>query len=503
MSVRQDALLDVRGITKRFPGVVALDDVDFDVRAGEIHALLGENGAGKSTLIAVLTGALARDGGTVTLDGKTVEARTVAEAQGAGLAAVYQEIDLLPNLTVAENLLLGRLPTRLGVVRRGEVMKRAGALLAEYGIDIDPRTPLGELSTARRQLVAIIRAVGLSAKVLILDEPTASLDAAETKLLFEIMRGLQARGVGLVFVTHFLDQVYEVADRITVLRNGKRVGGADVADLPQIKLVSMMIGRELEEMDHLARNRTANVGAPLLKARGLGRKGSVEPFDVDLAAGEVVGAAGLLGSGRTETARLLFGADRADKGSVEIDGKAVRLKGPRDAIRLGLGFTPEERKTQGIVGDLSVRDNIILALQAKTGWKKLSSKAMNQIAADFIKSLDIRTPDADKPVRLLSGGNQQKVVLARWLATNPRLLILDEPTRGVDVGAHAELIRLIESLKEKGLSMYVVSSEVEEIAAYSDRVAVMRDRRMVRTLSGDDVTAPKIVSAIAEGGPAA
>ena len=264
----------------------------------------------------------------------------------------------------------------------------------------------------------------------------------------------------------------------------------------------MMIGRELEEMDHLARNRSGKVGAPLLKARGLGRKGSVEPFDVDLAAGEVVGAAGLLGSGRTETARLLFGADRADKGLIEIDGKAVRLKGPRDAIRLGLGFTPEERKTQGIVGDLSVRDNIILALQARTGWKKLSARRMREIAAEFIESLDIRTSDADKPVRLLSGGNQQKVVLARWLATNPRLLILDEPTRGVDVGAHAELIRLIESLKEKGLSMYVVSSEVEEIAAYSDRVAVMRDRRMVRTLSGDDVTAPKIVSAIAEGGPA-
>jgi simple sugar transport system ATP-binding protein len=503
MPVRQDALLDVRGITKRFPGVVALDNVDFDLRAGEIHALLGENGAGKSTLIAVLTGALARDGGTVTLDGKAVEARTVADAQGAGLAAVYQEIDLLPNLTVGENLLLGRLPTRLGVVRRGEMMKRAGELLAEYGVDIDPRTPLGELSTARRQLVAIIRAVGLSAKVLILDEPTASLDAAETRLLFEIMRGLKSRGVGLVFVTHFLDQVYEVADRITVLRNGKRVGEANVADLPQIKLVSMMIGRELEEMDHLARNRSGAVGAPLLKARGLGRKGSVEPFDLDLAAGEVVGAAGLLGSGRTETARLLFGADRADKGSVEIDGEAVRLKGPRDAIRRGLGFTPEERKTQGIVGDLSVRDNIILALQAKIGWKKLSNRRMNEIAAEFIKSLDIRTSDADKPVRLLSGGNQQKVVLARWLATNPRLLILDEPTRGVDVGAHAELIRLIESLKEKGLSMYVVSSEVEEIAAYSDRVAVMRDRRMVRTLGGEDVTAQKIVSAIAEGGPAA
>ena len=503
MSVRQDALLDVRGATKRFPGVVALDNVDFDVRAGEIHALLGENGAGKSTLIAVLTGALARDGGTVTLDGKVVDARTVAEAQAAGLAAVSQEIDLLPNLTVAENLLLGRLPTRLGVVRRGELMKQAGALLAEYAVDIDPRMTLGELSTARRQLVAIIRAVGLSAKVLILDEPTASLDAAETRLLFDIMRGLRARGVGLVFVTHFLDQVYEVADRITVLRNGKRVGGADVADLPQIKLVSMMIGRELEEMDHLARNRAGAVGAPLLKARGLGRKGSVEAFDLDLAAGEVVGSAGLLGSGRTETARLLFGADRADKGSIEIDGKAVRLKGPRDAIRLGFGFTPEERKTQGIVGDLSVRDNIILALQAKTGWKKLSSRQMKDIAAEFIKSLDIRTSDADKPVRLLSGGNQQKVVLARWLATNPRVLILDEPTRGVDVGAHAELIRLIESLKEKGLSMYVVSSEVEEIAAYSDRVAVMRDRRMVRTLDGDDVTAPKIVSAIAEGGPAA
>lgn len=502
MSVREDALLDVRGITKRFPGVVALDDVDFDLRAGEIHALLGENGAGKSTLIAVLTGALARDSGTITLDGQAIGARTVAEAQAAGLAAVYQEIDLLPNLTVAENLLLGRLPTWLGVVRRREMMKRAGELLSEYGIDIDPRTPLGELSTARRQLVAIVRAVGLSAKVLILDEPTASLDAAETKLLFEIMRGLKARGVGLVFVTHFLDQVYEVADRITVLRNGKRVGSANVADLPQIKLVSMMLGREMEEMEHLARTHTGTPGPALLKARGLGRKGAVEAFDLDLAAGEVVGAAGLLGSGRTETARLLFGADRADQGAVEIDGRPVRLKGPRDAIRLGLGFTPEERKTQGIVGDLSVRDNIILALQAKTGWKKLSGKRMNEIAAEFIKSLDIRTPDADKPVRLLSGGNQQKVVLARWLATNPRLLILDEPTRGVDVGAHAELIRLIESLKEKGLSMYVVSSEVEEIAAYSDRVAVMRDRRMVRTLSGEDVTPPRIVSAIAEGGTA-
>jgi simple sugar transport system ATP-binding protein len=371
-------------------------------------------------------------------------------------------------------------------------------LLAGYGLDIDVANPLSTYSVAVQQIVAIARAVDLSAKVLILDEPTASLDAHEVETLFKILRDLKSRGIGIVFVTHFLDQVYAVCDRITVLRNGRLVGSRPIAELPRIELVSMMLGRELAA-EALHRNqRSAVTAEPLVAFKDYGKRRLMEPFDLAVRPGEVVGLAGLLGSGRTETAKLVFGIERADSGQAFVNGKPVRIATPRDAARLRFGFTPEDRKTEGIVAELSVRENIILALQAQRGWLRLIPRRKQEEIADrFIKLLDIRTPDAEKPIGLLSGGNQQKALLARWLATEPRFLILDEPTRGIDVGAHAEIIRLIERLCEDGLALLVISSELEEIASYSDRVVVLCDRRHVRELSGSEVSADTIMTTIA------
>ena len=499
MQREENRLLEISGLTKGFPGVQALDHVDFVLRKGEIHGLLGENGAGKSTLIKVLTGVFARDGGTISLDGRDITARDPADALSLGIGTVYQEVNLLPNLSVAENLFIGRQPHRFGLVRTGEMRRRAATLLADYGLDIDVAYPLGNYSVAVQQIVAIARAVDLSAKVLILDEPTASLDAHEVGTLFGILRDLKSRGIGIVFVTHFLDQVYAICDRITVLRNGRLVGEKSISQLPRLELVSMMLGRELAA-EALHRNqRPAVTNEPVVAFRNYGKRRVVEPFDLAVRPGEVVGLAGLLGSGRTETARLIFGIERADSGQAFVDGKPVRLATPRDAARLRFGFTPEDRKTEGIVAELSIRENIILALQARQGWlHPLSKHRQEDIANRFIKLLDIRTPDAEKPIGLLSGGNQQKALLARWLATEPRFLILDEPTRGIDVGAHAEVIRLIERLCEDGLALLVISSELEEIASYSDRVIVLRDRRHVRELTGGEVSADFIMTTIAD-----
>ncbi len=494
----QPQLLEIRGLTKGFPGVQALDHVDFTLYPGEIHGLLGENGAGKSTLIKVLTGVFRRDAGTISLDGEEISARDPADALSLGIGTVYQEVNLLPNLSVAENLFIGRQPHRFGLVRTGEMRRRASGLLADYGLDIDVANPLSSYSVAVQQIVAIARAVDLSAKVLILDEPTASLDAQEVETLFGILGRLKSRGIGIVFVTHFLDQVYAVCDRITVLRNGRLVGSRPIAEVPRIDLVSMMLGRELAA-EALHRNQRPTVtGNPLVAFENYGKRRLLEPFDLAVRPGEVVGLAGLLGSGRTETAKLVFGIERADSGQAFVDGKPVRIATPRDAARLRFGFTPEDRKTEGIVAELSIRENIILALQAQRGWLHLIPKRkQDEIANHFIKLLDIRTPDAEKPIGLLSGGNQQKALLARWLATEPRFLILDEPTRGIDVGAHAEIIRLIERLCADGLALLVISSELEEIASYSDRVIVLRDRRHVRELSGDEVSADTIMTTIA------
>ncbi|WP_337266648.1 galactofuranose ABC transporter, ATP-binding protein YtfR [Oryzifoliimicrobium ureilyticus] len=491
-------VLSATGICKYFPGAVALDHVDFHLRRGEVHSLLGENGAGKSTLIKCMTGAYRRDGGTLHLDDSDIDPTDPHSAQKLGIGTVYQEVNLLPNLSVAENLFIGRQPRRLGMTNNREMNRLARSLLSQYGLDIDVTAELSRFSVAIQQVIAIARAVDLSGKVLILDEPTASLDAQEVAMLFRIIRNLKEKGLGIVFITHFLDQVYEISDRITVLRNGRLVGTREAATLPRTDLISMMLGHDLAETESVIRHRHAEAGEIQYSFQNYGKKNKVHPFDLELRAGEVVGIAGLLGSGRTETAELIFGLDKADSGKALIKGKEVSLSSPRAAIREGFGFCPEDRKVDGIVGDLSVRENIILALQARRGWTRpLPRSEQIAIADRYIKALDIRTTDREKPIRLLSGGNQQKAILGRWLATNPSFLILDEPTRGIDVGAHAEIIRLIENLCEQGLSLIVISSELQELTAYSSRIIVLRDRRHVAELVGEDVTTARIVEAIA------
>jgi galactofuranose transport system ATP-binding protein len=492
-------LLEVTGLTKSFPGQRVLDDVRLTLHRGEIHALLGENGAGKSTLIKAVTGVVQRDAGTVRLDGVEIMPRDSEGAVKAGIATVYQEVNLLPNLNVAENLYLGRQPTWFGLVLNGVMRRDAAALLRGFGLTIDVGAPLGDYSVAVQHLVAIARAVDMSARVLILDEPTASLDAHEVEILFRIMRQLAARGIGIIFITHFLDQVYAISDHITVLRNGRLVGEQETATLPRLDLVHMMLGRELSEVTADREHRPVDDSkAPYARFNDFGKRRFLAPFDLSLRSGQVVALAGLLGSGRTETARLVFGAERADTGDVEVAGKMVRLSSPRDAIRLGFGYCPEERKTEGIVAELTVRENIVLALQARRGWMKpLSRREQDVIARRFIKLLDIRPADPERPIGLMSGGNQQKALLARWLATDPRLLILDEPTRGIDVGAHAEIIRLIRQLCADGLALLVISSEIEEVVVYADEVVVLRDRAHVTTLRGDAITVPGVLSTIA------
>ena len=493
-------LLEARAIGKSFLGITALDSVDFALSRGEIHALLGENGAGKSTLIKILTGVYSRDRGTVTLDGERIEPGNVAEAQALGIGTVYQEVNLLENLTVAENLFLGRQPRRFGLVDRREMRRRARDLLEGYGLDIDVDALLSSYSVAIRQIIAIARAVDLSGKVLVLDEPTASLDAHEVEMVFAVLRRLRAQGLGIIIITHFLNQVYAIADRVTVLRNGRLVGSRAIVDLPRMELISMMLGRELQHIthEHHAVEATVDRGEAPIRFSGYGRRGSVAPFDLDLRPGEVVGIAGLLGSGRTETAFLLFGVDAPDSGTARIDGREVRIASPETAIRHGFGFCPEERKTDGIIGDFSVSENIALALQARQGWSRpISPRDRRNLADEYIRSLDIRPPDPDRPIKFLSGGNQQKAILARWLATHPRLLILDEPTRGIDIGAHAEILKMIEKLCAEGMSLVVISSELEELTAVAHRVIVLADRRHVAELTGEDITADNIMKAIA------
>ena len=491
----------MRGISMAFPGVRALENVDFRLNAGEVHALLGENGAGKSTLIKIMTGALRRDAGEILLDGKPVEINTPGEARGLGISAVYQEVNLVPTMSVTKNLALERQPVRFGLISWRSARERARERLKRLNLDINIERSLGSYSVAIQQLVAIARALEDDTRVLVLDEPTASLDARETELLFEIMRDLKSHGIAIVFITHFIDQVYAIADRISVLRNGSMVGTAPVAELPRVKLISLMIGRELAHAEARPPTRAAPVTEePILAAEGLGRRRMIAPFDLSLRAGEVVGLAGLLGSGRTETAKLIFGAIRPDSGQLKLEGMPFTHPSPRHSLHNGIGFCPEDRKAEGLIGELTVRENIMLALQAKRGWlRRLAYDEQERLAQEMIKALAIATPDADKPVGQLSGGNQQKVVLARWLVSQPRILILDEPTRGIDVGAHAEVVALIRRLCEQGLALLVASSELDEIVAVSDRVAVLRDRRKVGEIVGDDITRENIIRTIAGG----
>jgi len=491
-------VLSAEAISKSFLAHRVLDDVGIALMPGEVHALLGENGAGKSTLIKILTGAYKPDAGIIRIEGVEVTPHDTKHAQQLGIGTVYQEVNLLPNMTVAENLFIGRQPLRFGFVDRRRMERAAREMLARYDLAIDVSAELGAYSVAVQQIVAIARAVDISGKVLILDEPTASLDRHEVQILFEVIRGLRARGMAIVFITHFLDQVFDLADRVTVLRNGRLVGSKPLAGLGRMELVTMMLGKALEHESSMRIATDRPAGDVLASFKGYGLRRKVGEFDLDIHKGEVVGVAGLLGSGRTEMARLMFGIDRADQGQALVDGKPVNIGQARDAVALGFGFCPEDRKTDGIVGDLTVRENIMLALQARRGWAKpLSLREQRALADKFVKALDIRAASIEMPVKLLSGGNQQKVILARWLATEPRFLILDEPTRGIDVGAHAEIIRMINRLCEEGLALCVISSELDEIVAYSSRVVVLRDRQMVGQLRGAEITPARIMETIA------
>ena len=499
MGIGINALLEIRGLAKSFPGVKALQGVDFTVRRGEVHGLMGENGAGKSTLIKVLTGVYPRDGGTIRLDGVEIDPRSPKVVEGLGVSTVYQEVNLIPHRSVAENICLGRQPTRFGMIRWRAVTRRAEAALARVDLKLDVSQPLSVCSIAIQQLIAIARALDVSAKLLVLDEPTSSLDEQEVKELFNVMRKLRAEGMGIVFVTHFLDQVYAISDRITVLRDGRLVGEYETAKLPKVELVSRMIGKEITQLES-ARSAVETDHKPetLVELRKFGRAGSIAPMDMTIGKGEIVGLAGLLGSGRTETARLLFGIDKPQTGEMLVEGRKVAFHSPRQAIREGFAFTPEDRKVEGIVPHLSVRENIILALQARQGTTNtLSRKRQEEIAEEFIKLLGIRTPGPEQMVMNLSGGNQQKVLLARWLATHPRLLILDEPTRGIDVGAKAEIEKLMHSLRDEGMAILFISSELEEVVRDSQRVIVLRDRIKAGEFAGNQISEETIMQTIA------
>jgi len=489
-----DVVLEARGLTRRFTGVLALSAVDLRLRAGEVHALMGQNGAGKSTLIKVLTGVYPPDAGELRLNGAAIQPNSPAAAQRLGISTVYQEVNLCPNLSVAENIFAGRYPRKGAAgawrIDWARMAVQSRALLARLNLDIDVARLLASYPVAVQQMVAIARALNSQtsgqAKVLILDEPTSSLDEQEVERLFAVLRQLRGEGMAILFVTHFLEQMYAISDRITVLRNGELVGEYLAAELPPAALITAMVGRELSAA--AGRNDArddARSGAALLEARGVGRRGQLNPVDVTLHRGEVVGVGGLLGSGRTELARLLFGLDRSDSGELRVDGRPVRLDTPSAAIRHGLGMCPEERKHDGIVGELSVRENIALALQARLGvWKMLSRARQQALAERYVRALGIKTADLETPIALLSGGNQQKVVLARWLATDPRLLILDEPTRGIDVAAKQEIMNEILALARGGLAVLFISSEMDEVVRVADRIVVLRDRSKVGELPG-------------------
>ena len=499
----QDTVLTMQGIYKSFPGVRALQNVNFTLREGEIHALMGENGAGKSTLIKVLTGVYTKDSGEIYIKGisKPVTIKSPQEAQKLGISTVYQEISLCPNLTVAENLFIGRNNSLF--VNWREMNRRAEGILSSFGISVRATKQLSNCSIAVQQMVAIARAIDMDCKVLILDEPTSSLDEQEVAKLFELMRKLKSRGVGIIFVTHFLDQMYEICDKITVLRGGELIGEYDTKDLPKVELVAKMMGKEFGDLAEIHREvqpESDELKEAIIETEGLTSASGIGAFDFTAYKGEVTGFAGLLGSGRSECVRAIFGADRIIKGKLRIKGESVNITSPIKAMKKGIGYLSEDRKRDGIIGELSVRENIVLALQAMRGFFRPFTKAQAQaFAQEYIRLLGIKTASMDTPISSLSGGNQQKVILARWLLTNPDYLILDEPTRGIDIGTKVEIQKLVLKLASEGMSITFISSEIEEMLRTCSRLIVMRDLHVVGELKGEDMTQDKIMYTIAGG----
>ncbi len=502
--MKENAVLELHNIYKIFPGVKALQDVDFTLREGEIHALMGENGAGKSTLIKVITGVYEKEEGKIFLKGNESEVNihSPQDAQNLGISTVYQEITLCPNLTVAENMFIGR--TKSKFTNWKKMNEEADRILKSLDIAVSATQQLASCSLAVQQMVAIARAVDMECKVLILDEPTSSLDESEVQKLFGLMRDLKAKGVGIIFVTHFLDQVYEVCDKITVLRDGKLVGEYDISQLPRVELVSKMLGKELDDLSDIkeesAEAEVKSDEVPVFEAKGLQSNAGIKPFDFHIQKGEVNGFTGLLGSGRSECVRAIFGADRVIAGKVKKNGKDIKISKPIDAMKNGIAYLPEDRKVDGIVGDLSVRENIILAAQVLRGFFRPFSKAETyKLADEYIKLLDIKTASADTPIKSLSGGNQQKVIVARWLLMHPEYLILDEPTRGIDVGTKVDIQKLVLKLASEGMSITFISSETDEMLRTCSRLIVMRDRKVVGELKGAELTQSGIMKTIAGG----
>ena len=502
--MKDNSVLELRNIYKSFPGVKALQNVDFTLCEGEIHALMGENGAGKSTLIKVLTGVYSKDSGTINMKGhsKPLNIKSPQDAQNVGISTVYQEISLCPNLSVAENIYIGR--QKGAMLSWKKMNEEAQKVLDSLGIAVKPTQQLASCSLAVQQMVAIARAVDMQCKVLILDEPTSSLDENEVEKLFVLMRNLKERGVGIIFVTHFLDQVYEVCDKITVLRDGTLVGEYTISELPRVQLVPKMLGKELDDLSDIKGDAKPYAVdediPPVFEAKGLYSDADIKPIDFTIRKGEVNGFAGLLGSGRSECVRAIFAADKVLGGDVKMHGKDVKITKPIDAMKNGIAYLSEDRKRDGIVGDLSVRDNIILALQVKEGlFKPISKAKATEYANKYIELLDIKTASVNTPIKSLSGGNQQKVLLGRWLLTNPEYLILDEPTRGIDVGTKVDIQKLVLKLASEGMSVTFISSETDEMLRTCSRLVVMRDRKAVGELSGDELSQNMIMNTIAGG----
>lgn len=498
-------VLEVTGIHKQFPGVKALSDAGLRLFPGEVHTLMGQNGAGKSTLIKVLTGVYQPERGSIQLDGLTIAPTSTQDAQQLGISTVYQEVNLCPNLSVAENIFIGRYPRRFGMIDWRGMRRQASELLKRLQIDVDVSQPLSSYPLAIQQMVAIARALNISSKVLILDEPTSSLDENEVQLLFSVLRGLRDQGMAILFVTHFLDQTYAISDRITVMRNGEREGEYLCSELSRLALVNKMIGApaEAQEETGSACAAAGEATETFLRTKALARKGVLNPIDLEIRKGELLGLAGLLGSGRTETARLLFGADKADGGAIEIDGRSRVFSTPRDAIQQGIGFCSEDRKHEGAILALSVRENLILALQARQGLlRAIPMRRQQELAAHYVKQLGIKTASIETPIGTLSGGNQQKVLLARWLATEPKLMILDEPTRGIDVRAKQEIMDYVTTLCRKGMSILFISSELPEVLRVSDRIVVMRDRKACGEYGRGELDDSSVLHVIAGEGSA-
>jgi galactofuranose transport system ATP-binding protein len=501
---QQAPILEAREVTKRFPGVLALDRVSFQLLPGEVHAFVGENGAGKSTLIKVLTGAYKPDTGQILFGGEEVSFASPRDSQAAGISTIYQEINLIPMRSVAQNVFLGREPrSRLGLLDTERMNREASEILARYGIRTDVSAPLHSLGLGTQQMVAIARAVSLEARVVIMDEPTSSLEAREVETLFRVVRQLRDENIGVVYVSHHLDELYDICEKVTVLRDGRLVRTGDLAELSKLQLIATMLGRELAEVE----SRATGFGVQrdveqeaVLEARGLTRRHVLHDVSVDVRPGEVVGLAGLLGAGRSETAKAIFGAQPLDSGEIKVGGKDVKLGSPPSAIKAGIAFLPEDRRYEGIIPGLSVRENIVAAAMPRLSRAGLvSEKAQNELVERFMTRLGIKAASPDQPAGELSGGNQQKVMLARWLCLNPKVLILDEPTRGIDVGAKAEVQHLIDELAEGGLGVIMISSELEEVVEGSDRVVVLRNGTVAGTLSGEEISEDKLIEMLAEG----